>query len=222
MYDQLQEVVQLAAMPLPERPDGIVAIAKFTTASLDDCRTTEAEYERLARSNPSTLFLRCFAEYENADLLFGQAQVTVWPTFDIFYGGTYVCTVDARSLTQECRIYTNMPWVHYYDFLIGNRVARVEGPNHVEVEELLKCYQFQNSQLDLFSEVAPNPWGDGQRAKSDFSKTPRTTARFLPGYDWGSDRGFFDATADKMENDFMGMYETSWIPDPDDDGRKKK
>jgi hypothetical protein len=88
-YDQLQEVVTLASMPLPERPDGIVAIAKFTCASSPDCRTTEAEYERLARKNPSTIFLRCFMEYENADLVCGQAQVVVWPTFDIFYQGAF-------------------------------------------------------------------------------------------------------------------------------------
>lgn len=94
----------------------------------------------------------------------------------------------------------------------------------MEVEELLQMYQFQNSKLDLFSEISPEPWGEG-KAKADFSKTPRTTARFLPGYDWGSDRGFFDGLADKSEKDFMGMYETSWIPDPDDDDddrRRKK
>jgi len=86
----LQEIVKLAAQPLPERPDGIVAVAKFTSASSDDCRTTEAEYERMARKNPATIFLRCFAEYENASILTGQASVSVWPTFDIFYGGTCV------------------------------------------------------------------------------------------------------------------------------------
>jgi len=144
----------------------------------------------LARSNPATIFLRCFAEYEDAGILLGQASVTAFPTFDIFYR--------------------------------GNRVARVEGPSsHVEVEELLERYQFQNSQLDLFSEVSPEPWGEG-KAKADFSKTPRTTARFVPGYDWNSDKGFFDAVGDKMEEDFMGMYENSWIPNPDDDEKGEK
>jgi hypothetical protein len=85
--DQLEEVVKLASMPLPERPDGIVAVAKFSSAKVNNARTTEAEFERLARKNPSTIFLRCFAEYENANLLFGQADVNVIPTFDIFYGG---------------------------------------------------------------------------------------------------------------------------------------
>ena len=182
-------MAKLAALPLPERPDGIVMVAKFTKASSNDCRTTEAEYERMARQNPATIFLRGFAEYESADILTGRAGVTVWPTFDLFYQ--------------------------------GNRVARVEGPNHAEVEELLERYQFQKSKLDLFSEVSPGPWGEG-RTRADFSRTPRTTARFVPGYDWNSDKGFFDALGDKMEEDFMGQFESSWMPKPDDDDNRKK
>ena len=173
----------MASFPLPERPDGIVTIVKYTSASAsnENCRTTESEYERLARKHPSTLFLRCFAEYDDADILFGQASVVVWPTFDIFYR--------------------------------GNRVSRIEGANHVEVEEVLERYQFQNSKLDLFSEGSQTPWGT---SRIDYTKTPRTTNRFIPGYDWASDRGFFDATADKMEQDLMGMYENSWLPKDDD------
>jgi len=94
-YEQLEEIVKLASQPLPERPDGIVAVAKYSKASPassdgEDCRATEAEYERLARQNPATLFLRCFAEYENAAILIAQAQVVAWPTFDVFYGGAYL------------------------------------------------------------------------------------------------------------------------------------
>jgi hypothetical protein len=180
-YDQLQEVVKLAAMPLPERPDGIVCVAKITSAKYEDCRATEAEYERMARKNPSTIFMRCFAEYENADLLISQANINVWPTFDLFYQ--------------------------------GNRVARIEGSNHVEVEELLERYQFQNSKLDLFSEVSPEPWGDGK--VRDATRTPRTTNRFVPGYDWGSDRGFFDDAADKAQSDFEDTF-GNWLPNTDD------
>jgi len=84
---------------------------------------------------------------------------------------------------------------------------------------LLQRYQLQNSKLDLFSEVSPGPWGEGT-SKADFSKTPRTTARFLPGYDWVSNKGFFDAWADKAEEDFMGQFETSWMPKPEDDEKK--
>jgi hypothetical protein len=93
--DQLEEIVKLAAQPLPERVDGIVLVAKFTSADpAKNCRDTEADYERLARKNPATLFLRCFGEYENAELLFGQAQVTVFPTYDLFYRGAYIIRND--------------------------------------------------------------------------------------------------------------------------------
>jgi hypothetical protein len=140
-YEQLEEIVALAAQPMPERPDGIVCVCRFTSAASDDCRATEAEYERLARKNPATIFLRCFAEYQDAALLHGKAQVITWPTFDLFYR--------------------------------GSRVARVEGPSYTEVEDLLKRYQFQNTNLDLFSEAGVEAWGD--RKVKDPTKTPRTT-----------------------------------------------
>lgn len=97
---------------------------------------------------------------------------------------------------------------------LGNRVARVEGPNHVEVEELLERYQFQNSRLDLFSEHAVEPWGD--RKVKDPSRTPRTTARFVPGYDWNKDRGFFDDLADKAQADFEQQF-GNWLPNTEDE-----
>jgi hypothetical protein len=87
-YEQLEEIVRLASQPLPERPDGIVCVAKFTSATSQSARDTEAEYERMARNNPATIFLRCFSEYEDAAILLGQANVQVLPTFDMFYGGT--------------------------------------------------------------------------------------------------------------------------------------
>lgn len=151
-YEQLEEIVRLASQPLPERPDGIVVVAKYTSSIKEECRTTEAEYERLARNNPATIFLRCFAEYENAQILIGKAGVQTWPTFDIFYQ--------------------------------GNRVARIEG-SQSELEKLLELYQFQNSKLDLFSEGSIKPWGDGRSFNA--TKTPRTTARFIPGYDWANE-----------------------------------
>lgn len=93
-------------------------------------------------------------------------------------------------------------------------MARVEGPHHVEVEELLKNYQFQNSKLDLFSENAVEPWGDGK--VKDMTKTPRTTARFIPGYDWNSDKGFFDDAADKAQSDFEAQF-GNWLPNTEDE-----
>jgi hypothetical protein len=190
LYEKLEEIVQLASQAIPERPDGIVCVAKYSSTTREECRVTEGEYERMARENPATIFLRCFEEYENAQLMFGQADVQTWPTFDIFYA--------------------------------GNRVARVEGSNMAELEKVLNMYQFQNTELDLFSEDANRKrqlqWGDG-KAK-DPSRTPRTTARFVPGYDWNSDKGFFDDQGDKAQQSFEDTFE-NWLPDIEDDNPNK-
>lgn len=94
-------------------------------------------------------------------------------------------------------------------------MARVEGSNIVEVEELLQRYQFQNSDLDLFSEDSPLPWGAGGKGGRDPMKTPRTTNRFVPGYDWNTDKGFFDAQADKAQSDFEDQF-GNWLPNVED------
>ena len=184
-YDQLEGIVELTGRPLPERPDGIVCVAKYSSAMDPACVKTEAQYERLARDNPSTCFLRCFREYEDGDLLMGQAGVTAFPTFDVFYG--------------------------------GNRVARITGSSsYTELEKLLGMYQMQNSKLDLFSESADNSrrleWGDG-KMKSPM-ETPRTTGRFIPGYDWDKDGGAFDEAAKSYEDDFEDTF-GNWVPDTD-------
>ena len=185
LYSQLEELTELASNPLPDRPDGIVTIAKFSSLERKECRETEPEYERLSRLHPDTLFLRCYEEFEDANLLMSQAKVMALPTFDIFYK--------------------------------NKRVGRVEGNEITEVEEYIKRYGFINTKLDLFSEEAQNreqlKWGDG--APIDYSRTPRTTARFVPGYDWNTKKGFFDAQADKAMEDFEGMYE-NWTPKIDD------
>jgi hypothetical protein len=98
--------------------------------------------------------------------------------------------------------------------LLGNRVARIEGTSYTEVEDLLDNYQFQNTKLDLFSEAGEAPWGDGKIR--DPMKTPRTTARFLPGYDWDKDKGFFDDAADKASTDFEDQY-GNWLPNIEDE-----
>jgi len=198
LYEQLEDIVELASKPLPERPDGIVAVAKFTCANDDDCRATEASYERLARDNPATVFLRCFRETEGAGSLFDRARVAreALPCFDVFYGGV--------------------------------RVARVDGQRLSDLENLLEMYQIRNSDLDLFSEEAtsapagepqPQPWGQGG-SKSDLSKTPRTTASFIPGYDWNRKGGFFDEVANDFQKDspfdFEKSYEDDWMPKIDD------
>lgn len=182
-YDQLEGIVKLTSQALPERPDGIVCVSKYTSATNQACVKTEAEYDRMARENPATCFLRTFAEYDDAEMLLGQAEVTAFPTFDIFYA--------------------------------GKRVARLQGSGSTkELERLLNMYQFQNSDLDLFSESANNnrrlDWGDG-KIKSPMA-TPRTTARFVPGYDWDKDGGAFDEAANKAEEDYG-----NWVPNITDE-----
>jgi hypothetical protein len=187
-YEDLTTIVKLSSMPLPERPDGIVTVAKYSSANRQNCIATEDQYERLARSNPATLFLRCFEEYKNANLLIGQAQISTFPTYDIYYA--------------------------------GNRVARIDG-NVLEVERVLNMYQLQNSDLDLFSEAADNEkrvaFGEGKSSSSSSSSgTPKTTARFIPGYDWNTDGGAFDEAAKKAEDSFEDTY-GNWLPNMDDD-----
>lgn len=92
--------MNLASKPLPERPDGIVAVAKFTSADNQDCRATEASYERLARDNPATIFLRCFKEFENAESLFNRASVGTLPCFDVFYKGNRVARIEGPRYNE--------------------------------------------------------------------------------------------------------------------------
>jgi len=188
-YDELEEIVQLASQPIPERPDGIVVVAKFTSSRRPECQATEAEYERFARNNPATIFLRCFEEYENAHLLIGQVNVQMWPTYDIFYG--------------------------------GNRVARIEGSSLAELDNALHKYQFQNSKLDLFSEEAMQKrqmsWGDvGSVKANNINQTPRTTNRFIPGYDWNKKGSAFDELGGKAQQSFEEMF-GNWMSNIDDD-----
>ena len=58
LYEELEEIVKLASQSIPERPDGIVVVVKYSSANREECRSTEAEYERFARENPATVFLR--------------------------------------------------------------------------------------------------------------------------------------------------------------------
>ena len=187
LMEQLSEIVQLSSQPMPERPDGIVCVVKWTSATRPVCTQTESEYERLARAHPDTIFLRCYEEVEDALITITNAKVTTFPTFDVFYG--------------------------------GNRVARMEGPEYGLVHEQILRHGMINSKLDLFSEEADNQkrlaaWGDG-KINPDYNATPRTTARFIPGYDWDSNDSFFDTAANKAAKDFEGQYE-NWVPPMDE------
>jgi hypothetical protein len=52
------------------------------------------------------------------------------------------------------------------------------------------------------------------------TQTPRTTARFLPAYDWNTNNGFFDEQADKAQQSFEDTF-GNWLPDIDDDDDNK-
>ena len=75
-------------------------MAKFTSAENQDCRATEASYERLARENPATIFLRCFKEMENAESLFNRASVGTLPCFDVFYKGNRVARIEGSRYNE--------------------------------------------------------------------------------------------------------------------------
>jgi len=197
-FEQLKEIVELASKALPQRPDGVVVVAAYTSATRSECAAAAPGLERLARANPDTVFLRCCEEYQGAEVLFGRAVVGgSLPTYDVFYG--------------------------------GNRVARVEGgaaaSAYEELQKQIKMHGMLVSKLDLFSEDAASTaagkaaqglkWGDGTVNKASFSKTPRTTNMFIPGYDWDQDKGFFDAAADKFGEDFESKY-GDWVPEIDD------
>ena len=78
LIEELEQIVQLASQPIPERPDGIVVVVKYSSASRAECCATEAEYERFARNNPASIFMRCMEEYEDAHLLLEQVNVRSW------------------------------------------------------------------------------------------------------------------------------------------------
>ena len=78
LIEELENIVQLASQPIPERPDGIVVVVKYSSANRQECRATEAEYERFARNNPASIFMRCMEEYEGAHLLLEQVDIRSW------------------------------------------------------------------------------------------------------------------------------------------------
>ena len=81
---------------------------------------------------------------------------------------------------------------------------------------------FTSDSEDSSPKHTASPWGQdsGTSGSSSLEKTPRTTASFIPGYDWDRKEGFFDATANDMQQnsefDFEKSYEDDWLPKIDD------
>ena len=84
----------------------------------------------------------------------------------------------------------------------------------ISLQGWITRYGFTNSKTDLFSESANSElaWGKGKDGEDG---TTRTTARFVPGFDWDKKKGAFDDAADKAEEAFESMFE-NWTPDVED------
>ena len=84
---------------------------------------------------------------------------------------------------------------------------------------MLDGYQLINSKLDLFSEEADNKrrlaWAEGKLRSGTGEITPRTTASFIPGYDWNIEGSAFDEAAKKAEDEFEDTY-GNWLPNISD------
>jgi hypothetical protein len=46
----------------------------------------------------------------------------------------------------------------------------------------------------------------GRNFSQPLRQISKTTNRFIPGYDWNSDRGFFDGLADQFEDNFVKVW----------------
>ena len=117
---------------------------------------------------------------------------------------------DALVSTMDVRVLPT--WDIYFK---GNRVGRVEGSKEGEVAGWIARYGYQNTDLDLFSEDSTeNSLAWGKRGSE--AGEVRTTARFVPGYDWDREGSAFDDAAQKAEDAFTDDFE-NWSPNVDDD-----
>jgi len=190
-HNVLLNLVELAANPLPGAEEGVIVVAKYTDSKREgklvsefdkwgDAEVTVDEgYSQLAVEYPSTIFLQCDACFAGGKIAMATAGVTTLPTFDFFFK--------------------------------GNKVGRVSGPQYNEVRGWLTRY----SMTSLTGEANPDapdfvnnrvePWGE----KKNMGRTPRTTARFVPGFDWDSSQGAFDKAGKDAEDKFRAIFGSS-------------
>ena len=93
----LLDILTLSSQPLPNRPDGVVVVVKYTSLTLSN---TECDYLNLSRDHPDTIFLRCFKEYEGSQSAFSDALVSSTPTYDIYDSGRRVGRVVGEQLDE--------------------------------------------------------------------------------------------------------------------------
>ena len=188
-HDELMSLVELAANPLPGAGEGVILVAKYSNSREEGRIVSEYDkwgdaevvideaYQQLAVENPSTIFLQCDVAFQGGKLAMAKAEVNVLPTFDIF-----------------CK---------------GNKVGRVQGPEYNEIVGWLTRYGMTslsgetNQEAPNFVNNRVNPWG--QRNENN-NKTPRTTASFIPGFDWDSPDGAFDQAGKQAEEQFRAIF----------------
>ena len=91
--EDILNVVQLAKKPLPNRPDGVVVCVQYSSSEDFGCKATDDEFDRLSEKMLDCIFLRCYREYEGSAMTMALRDVTLMPTFEVFYRGDAVCKI---------------------------------------------------------------------------------------------------------------------------------
>lgn len=100
---ELHEIVKLASRPLPDRPQGMVCVAIYTSNSKNDNydNNNMEMYETLARNYPGSLFLmntNMNNSINNKFLMSSQAsQTTITTVIDVYARGNRVAQIVENS-----------------------------------------------------------------------------------------------------------------------------
>ena len=225
----LLDILTLSSQPLPNRPDGVVVVVKYTSLTLSN---TECDYLNLSRDHPDTIFLRCFKEYEGSQSAFSDALVSSTPTYDIYDSGRRVGRVVGEQLDEVDG------WIRRFGYVVSKTDLFSED---ADVKEQLK---WKNKKGGGGTPRTTGRFGEfGSATLTTASLSPLscifvvppscsplflliltlsllaialTVTPTVPGYDWDKKGGFFDETAENMENDFMDSFE-NWRPQTEDD-----
>lgn len=100
--NELHEIVKLASRPLPDRPQGMVCVAIYTSNSKNDNydNNNVEQYETLARNYPGSLFLmntNMNNSINNKLLLPNSASQTITTIIDVYARGNRVAQIVENS-----------------------------------------------------------------------------------------------------------------------------
>ena len=98
--EDILNVVQLAKKPLPNRPDGVVVCVQYSSSEDFGCKATDDEFDRLSEKMLDCIFLRCYREYEGSAMTMALRDVTLMPTFEVFYRGDSVCKIAGPRINE--------------------------------------------------------------------------------------------------------------------------